>query len=155
MTTQSLGSKLAWLKCAADLAVFGLTITNPITFLVAQAAVDGAFALVDAVTDDGNATKDAVGAVTTAGMAGVASGVGKAVNTAVARGLVSDATVGVVKRAGGAVALVGMASVVGYQFYDKGLVGGAKAALSFIIPQSCQTAYASMTEVPHNDVASR
>jgi hypothetical protein len=144
---------MAALKCTADLAVLALTATNPIAMLAAQAAVDGTFALVDAVAgNDAAAASEATGAAVQATMATVALGVGKAVSHAVSLGLVSNKTVGTGKAVGGAGLVVAMVGAVGYQTYAHGAKAGLKTALDVLVPQSCQETYANLTDVPHNDV---
>ncbi len=146
------GQWKAGIKCAADLAVLALTFTSPITMLVAQAAVDGTFAIVDAVSGTGGTRQDLESAAANATMAGVAKGVGKAVNRAVRKGLISPKTAATAKSAGGPLVLVAMVGVVGYQMYDKGVKAGLKTAVSLLVPESCRQTYKNITELPHNDV---
>jgi hypothetical protein len=139
-------------ECAADLAVLALTAASPITMLVAQAAVDGTFALVDAVSGSDGAQTNLENAATDVTMAGVAKGVGKAVTHAVTKGVVSGKTVGTLKSAGGPLVLVAMVGVVGYQMYEHGAKAGLKAAVNLLIPDACVKTYKNLTQLPHNDV---
>ena len=139
-------------ECAADLAVLALTASSPITMLVAQAAVDGTFALVDAVSGADGAKTGLENAATNATMAGVAKGVGKAVSHAVTKGSLSGKTVDSLKAAGGPALIVGMVAVVGYQMYEHGAKAGFAAAVNLLIPDACVKTYKNITQLPHNDV---
>ena len=129
------------LKCAADLAVFALTLTNPLAFFAAQAVVDGAAALVDGTAGDGEkAHAYASGAAINGGIYGVSKGVGKVV----ARYVAKEKTA-MLKRAGSPVLLVGMVGLIGYQAFMAGDAKGALVATAkLLIPASCQAAYGEL-----------
>ena len=145
----------AWrnkVKCVAELAVFALTMTNPIAFFLAQAAVEGGFAIADAVTKSGDATKGGVAAVTNAALGGVGKGVGKAVSAAVTKGKITQGAVNTAKKVGVRAVGVAMVGAVGYQVYKHGVAKGLKEAVKMLIPESCQLAYAEVFATPRNDM---
>jgi hypothetical protein len=152
--TESLTDWENGLQCAADLAVLGLTITNPVAFFAAEAAVDGTFAVVNAVSGTGGTEQNVGGAIVNASLAGVAKGVGSAVTKAVASGAISSGTVSALKLGGGAVALVGAAGAVGYQVYKNGIKAGLQTAIDAVVPQSCIATYKDITQVPQVAVPS-
>jgi hypothetical protein len=137
------------LQCMADLAVLGLTITDPVAFFASEAAVDGTFAVISAVSGTGGTGNDVGGAVTNATLLGVAKGVGKAVTNAVSHGAIGADTVSALKAGGGALAAVGVAGAVGYQIYKNGVGAGLQTAINAVVPQACVSAYQNFTQVPN------
>jgi hypothetical protein len=153
LTTQDLTTWKEGLQCVADLAVMGLTITDPVAFFASEAAVDGTFAVVSAVTGTGGTGSDVAGTVTNATLAGVAKGVGNAVKNAVTSGSIGEGTGTLLKSGTGALGAVAVAGAVGYQVYKNGVGAGLATAIKLVVPQACVAAYENITQVPHVVVA--
>lgn len=136
--------KLQAMKCAADIALLVLTVTNPITGFLLQAGADGAFALIQAASGQGG-TESALDATAGVALAGVAKGAEMTITRSVAASILVVA--------GGAkvavlTAAVGATGYVGVQMWKKGVpeggASGMKDIVKLLVPTSCQKAYASM-----------
>lgn len=129
-------------KCAADLAVFALTLGNPVAEYVAQAVVDGTAALVDMKFGE-DPTENAKSAALNAAKGGVRKVVDK---------YVKEETLKAVKTVGVVGVAVVATVIVGYQAYDKGIEAAAKFAakevVKRLVPTSCQDVYQEFTKVP-------
>ena len=129
------------LKCAADLAVFALTLSNPIAFFVAQAVVDGASGAVDAIAGSGDPQADIASATTQAVIGGVAVGAKKALAVRLAKHIFTPAGVAAAKKAGAAGVGVLIVGAIGYQVYSG--EGTLATVAELLIPKSCRDAYAA------------
>jgi hypothetical protein len=146
ISPQNLATWNEGIHCVASLANFCFVEAPPVYF-VTQAAIDGTFALVDAVSGTGQPASDAL-------LAGLSLGLGK---TAVGGGIVrAMGTVGtkVISATPGGLKTIGMVGAVGIALYERGNVKKALGdVLKTALPVSCVDTYKNLTQVPRDDIS--